>query len=121
MTTTLIRIAIMQFFGWWKGHLAEAMPFLFPDLDRGIRTVMAAGGAGAELDLPQDLKPGESVMVQLDPSSVLIEARNYPFNVIDSVAELLEAEVDELTPFSSAEVQISHRLEAPDWSRRQPY
>ena len=24
----------MQFFGWWKGHLAEAMPFLFPDPDR---------------------------------------------------------------------------------------
>ena len=119
MTTIVIRIAIMQFFGWWKGHLAAAMPFLFPDPYRGIRIAVAADAAGAELTLPDDPEPGQSVMVQLDPASVLIEARDYPFAVIGSVGELLEAEVDELTPFSSGDVLISHRLEAPDWSRRQ--
>ena len=108
----------MQFFGWWRKRLAEAMPFLFSDPDQQARSGVTVDTVGEDLILPDDLPVGEKVMLQLDPKSVLFNSRSYPFNVISSVAELLQAEVDELTPFSSKDVVISHRLDRPDWSRR---
>ncbi len=118
MTTILLKIAFMQFFGWWRKRLAEAMPFLFSDPDQPARSGVTVDTVGEDLILPDDLPVGEKVMLQLDPKSVLFNSRSYPFNVINSVAELLQAEVDELTPFSSKDVVISHRLDRPDWSRR---
>ena len=118
MTTILLKIAFMQFFGWWRKRLAEAMPFLFSDPDQRARSGVTVEAVGEDLILPDDVAIGEKVMLQLDPKSVLFNSRSYPFNVISSVAELLQAEVDELTPFSSNDVVISHRLDKPDWSRR---
>lgn len=108
----------MQFFGWWRKRLAEAMPFLFSDPDQRARSGVTVDTVGEDLNLPEDLPVGEKVMLQLDPKSVLFNSRSYPFNVISSVAELLQAEIDELTPFSSKDVVISHKLDRPDWSRR---
>lgn len=94
------------------------MPFLFSDPDQRGRSGVTVEAVGEDLILPDDVAIGEKVMLQLDPKSVLFNSRSYPFNVISSVAELLQAEVDELTPFSSNDVVISHRLDKPDWSRR---
>ena len=118
MTTILIKIAFMQFFGWWRKHLAEAMPYLFSDPDHRAGPGLTVDTVGEDLILPENLTVGEKVMLRLDPKSVLFNSRSYPFAVISSVAELLQAEVDELTPFSSQDVEISHRLDRPDWVRR---
>lgn len=118
LTTILLKIAFMQFFGWWRKRLAEAMPFLFPDPDQRVRSGLSVDTVGEDLILPGNLPAGEKVMLRLDPKSVLFNSRSYPFAVIGSVGELLQAEVDELTPFSSSDVVISHRLDRPDWLRR---
>lgn len=119
MTTVMLKIAWMQFFAWWRKHLAGALPYLFPDPDQEAHPGVSVAARGGELVLPEGLGVAEKVVIELEPSSVLFNARSYPFNVIGSVAELLRAEIDELTPFASEDVLISHRLDRPDWSGRQ--
>lgn len=108
----------MQFFRWWRRRLSEALPVLFSDPDHAGADGVTIRSDGSELHLPENIKAGQRIIVEVDPAEVLFNIRDYPFAVLGSVGDLLRAEIEELTPFSAADAAIAYKLDRPDWSQR---
>lgn len=113
LTTISLRVAFRQFFDWWSAALGAALPSLF-------RASTGSLGAAPVLEPGEAPGAGSGALVyRLDAEAVLVNSRSYPFDVIDSIDDLLLAEVDRLTPFTADEVRLTHHIDGYDWKARE--